>query len=204
MGKLVWHEYSRLVSLTASICEWHTVYAFLLQRLLNLCKDTIWAGFWGIFYRKFFWDFVGGILRAPGGLQYVPLYYCYIIIKLIYLVSRPSANSAIFITLIVKFPIVQILTILTAASMVALEYPLPLLKSTFLYRSIIIRIVMLIMQASMAILFYQVFIMPIFTLPMLVLILEGPGDKWGAVVADCSGLLWTRIMARRNDGRGER
>ena len=33
--------------------------------------DTIWAAFWGFLYRKFFWDFVGGTLRAPGGLQCV-------------------------------------------------------------------------------------------------------------------------------------
>ena len=35
-------------------------------------RDAIWAGFWGLFYRKFFWDFVGGTLRDPGGLQCVP------------------------------------------------------------------------------------------------------------------------------------
>lgn len=34
-------------------------------------QDAIWAGFFGLFYRKFFWDFVGGTLRDPGGLQYV-------------------------------------------------------------------------------------------------------------------------------------
>ena len=35
-------------------------------------RDAIWAGFWGLLYRKFFWDFVGGTLRDPGGLQCVP------------------------------------------------------------------------------------------------------------------------------------
>ena len=34
-------------------------------------KDTVWAGFFGLIYRKFFWDFVHGTLRNPGGLQYV-------------------------------------------------------------------------------------------------------------------------------------
>ena len=33
--------------------------------------DTVWAGYWGLFYRKFFWDFVNGTLRDPGGFQYV-------------------------------------------------------------------------------------------------------------------------------------
>jgi len=133
MGNLVWLEYSRLVSLTASLY-------------------TIWASFWGIFYRKFFWDFVGGILRAPGGLQ-------------------PSPKSAIFITLIVKFPIIQILTIFTASFMVALEYPLPQLKGTVLHRSIVVRIVLLIMQASMAILFYQ----------------GTNGALWSLIAAGCYG-----------------
>lgn len=36
--------------------------------------DAVWAGYFGIFYRKFFWDFVGGTLRDPGGMQYVSQY----------------------------------------------------------------------------------------------------------------------------------
>jgi hypothetical protein len=31
----------------------------------------MWAGYWGLFYRKYMWDFVDGTLRDPGGLQYV-------------------------------------------------------------------------------------------------------------------------------------
>lgn len=34
-------------------------------------SDAVWAAFFGLFYRKFFWDFVGGTLRDPGGLQCV-------------------------------------------------------------------------------------------------------------------------------------
>jgi hypothetical protein len=37
----------------------------------DLLLGVVWAGFWGIFYRKFFWDFVGGVLRDPGGIQCV-------------------------------------------------------------------------------------------------------------------------------------
>jgi hypothetical protein len=117
MGNLIWHEYARYVSLTA------TVY-------------TIWASFWGFFFRKFFWDFVGGTLRDPGGLQ-------------------APASSAIFVTIIVKFPIIQIVTMLTAFFMIALEFPLPKLKGTAIHRSIVLRIVLLIMQAVLAIMFYQ-------------------------------------------------
>jgi len=117
MGNLIWHEYARYVSLTA------TIY-------------TIWASFWGFFFRKFFWDFVGGTLRDPGGLQ-------------------APASSAIFVTIIVKFPIIQIVTMLTAFFMIALEFPLPKLKGTAIHRSIVLRIVLLIMQAVLAIMFYQ-------------------------------------------------
>jgi len=117
MGNLIWHEYARYVSLTA------TVY-------------TIWASFWGFFYRKFFWDFVGGTLRDPGGLQ-------------------APASSAIFVTVIVKAPVIQILTMLSAFFMIALEFPLPQLKGTFIHRSIVSRVVLLVMQAFSAIMFYQ-------------------------------------------------
>jgi len=117
MGKFIWHEYARYVSLTASVY-------------------TIWAAFWGFFYRKFFWDFVGGILRAPGGLQ-------------------PSAGSAIFITLIVKMPIIQILAMLSALTIIALDFPFPFLKGTALQRNLVIRVVLLAFQIFLCILFYQ-------------------------------------------------
>jgi len=117
MGDLIWCDYSRLLSITA------TLY-------------TVWAGFWGIFYRKFFWDFVGGTLRDPGGLQ-------------------PSPKAAVFITIIVKVPIIQACAILLGFSILALEFPLPLIQKTRIHRSIVLRIVMLVFQSSLAILFYQ-------------------------------------------------
>lgn len=117
MGNLIWHEWSRYVSLTA------TVY-------------TIWAAFWGFLYRKFFWDFVGGTLRAPGGLQ-------------------PADNVAVFIDIIVKAPVVQILSFVLAFGILALEYPAPFLKGTSVHRSLVVRVVLLLLQAFFAILFYQ-------------------------------------------------
>ncbi|KAG1746300.1 ATP adenylyltransferase-domain-containing protein [Suillus occidentalis] len=121
MGKLIWHELSRYISLTASI------YA-------------VWASFWGFFFRKFFWDFIGGTLRSPGGLQ-------------------PSPKVAIFITVIVKFPIVQIVTMVLGFLIVALEYPIPILKGTAIHRSIALRVVLLIIQAAGTVLFYQFTVM---------------------------------------------
>jgi len=117
MGNLIWHEYARLVSITASVYG-------------------VWAGFWGLIYRKFFWDFVGGTLRDPGGLQ-------------------PSPNAAIFITIIVDFPIIQSLAMVIGLFMIALEFPLPALKGTSIHRSIVLRIVMLLMQTAVSLLYYQ-------------------------------------------------
>jgi len=117
MGNLVWHEYARLVTITASVY-------------------TVWAGFWGLIYRKFFWDFVGGTLRDPGGLQ-------------------PSPNAAVFINIIVKAPVIQIFSILLALGILAIEYPIPQVKGTAIHRSLVLRVVLLLFQVFFAILFYQ-------------------------------------------------
>jgi len=117
MGNLVWHEYSRLVSISAS------VYA-------------VWAAFFGLFYRKFFWDFVGGTLRDPGGIQ-------------------PSPNAAVFIAVIVRVPLVPIFTMLLGVIILAIEFPLPVIKKFSFYRSLVVRIVLLVFQVFLTILFYQ-------------------------------------------------
>ncbi|KAG9316614.1 hypothetical protein JVU11DRAFT_2668 [Chiua virens] len=117
MGNLVWHDLTRLVSTTAS------VYA-------------IWASFWGILFRKFFWDIMGGIVRNPGGIQ-------------------PSPKLQAFITIIVKFPVIQIVAMVLGFIMIAIEYPAPFLKASPIHRSISLRVVLLVLQASLTVLFYQ-------------------------------------------------
>jgi len=117
MGNLVWHEYARYVSITAS------AYA-------------VWCSFFALFYRKFFWDFVGGTLRDPGGLQ-------------------PAPSAAIFITLIVKAPVIPIINAFVALIILAVENPLPPIKSMSIYRSLVLRIVLLVFQSFLSILFYQ-------------------------------------------------
>ena len=69
---------------------------------------------------------------------------------------RPANNVGFFIDIIVKAPIVQILLMLHGFALLALEFPAPFLKGTGIYRSIPLRIVMLLGQAFLAILFYQV------------------------------------------------
>jgi len=117
MGNLVWHEYARLISITAS------AYA-------------VWSSFFALFYRKFFWDFIGGTLRDPGGLQ-------------------PAPSAAIFISLIVKAPIIPIINAIVALIILSVENPLPLLKSLSIRRSMIFKVVLLVFQAFLSVLYYQ-------------------------------------------------
>lgn len=117
MGNLIWHEYARFVSITASI------YA-------------VWAGFYGTMYRKYFWDFVGGTLRDPGGLQ-----------------APPSA--APMVAVIVKLPIVPIFAMIVGSILLIFEYPLPLVRSMSLHRNLVFRVMLLVVQFVLTILFYQ-------------------------------------------------
>jgi len=117
MGNLIWHEYARLVTITAS------VYA-------------VWASFFGLLYRKFFWDFIGGTLRDPGGLQ-----------------APPSA--AIFVALIVKAPVIPIISMIIGMIILAIELPLPALKKFAIRRNFVARVVLLLFQVFFNILYYQ-------------------------------------------------
>jgi hypothetical protein len=152
MGNLIWHEYSRFVSITAN------VYA-------------VWAAFFGLFYRKFFWDFVGGTLRDPGGLQ-------------------PAPSAAIFITLIVRIPIIQIFSMMLGLVILAIELPLPAIKQFSLYRSLVVRVVLLLFQVFLAILYYQ----------------GTNAAIWSLIAAGCYGraimLGETMAEAKQNRGKG--
>ncbi|KAG9081327.1 hypothetical protein FRC07_014549 [Ceratobasidium sp. 392] len=92
MGVFIWHQWARVVAVFTGVYG-------------------VWAGFWGLFYRKFFWDFIGGVLVAPpkgaanpfsGGM-----------------ITAPSA--APFIAIIVKVPLLQILTIVMSLVLILLE-----------------------------------------------------------------------------------
>jgi hypothetical protein len=123
--------------------------------------DAVWAGFWGLFYRKFFWDFVGGTLRDPGGLQYVSwLLVIPFSRELFTSIRRPSSKAAPFVLIIVKIPLIQMLAMALGLFIIAIELPLPLLKPFAIYRSIVFRIVMLVFQTFLSILFYQVIYPP--------------------------------------------
>lgn len=57
--------------------------------------------------------------------------------------------------MIVKAPIIQTLAILVGLFMIALEFPVPQLKALSIHRSIVLRIVLLLFQAFLTILYYQ-------------------------------------------------
>lgn len=75
-------------------------------------------------------------MRDPGGLQAPP-------------------RSALFVMIIIKAPIVQIISVALAGFIIALEFPAPFLKGTRFHRSIVLRIPLLLLQVSLAALFYQ-------------------------------------------------
>jgi len=117
MGVFIWHEWARFVSITAS-------------------AYSLWSAYWGIFYRKVFWDFVGGHLRAPGGLQ-------------------PSAAIIPLANVIVKIPLIQMIAFFVALFILAVELPVPGIKNLAIYRSWVPRIVFLLLQAVLTGLYYQ-------------------------------------------------
>ncbi|KAG8899204.1 bifunctional AP-4-A phosphorylase/ADP sulfurylase [Tulasnella sp. 403] len=120
MGHFIWNQWARFVSITASVY-------------------LVWAGFWGLFFRKFFWDFVSGVrMNTPTQKGIIP-----------------GASAAPFIAVIVTVPLVQILSMIIGTFMILLEYPAPFMKGTPVYRSWVVRIVLLVIQGFLAALFYQ-------------------------------------------------
>jgi len=133
MGKMIWHEWAQIVSIFA-------------------CIYSAWAATWGVLFRKFFWDFLGGTLATnPAATNPNTTLKCdvNVICGMI-----PSASAKPFVMLIVDLPVVQLMTTLIALFMLALE-TVPYLKQTNLHRSFLFKAIMLLMQGLLASLFYQ-------------------------------------------------
>jgi len=69
---------------------------------------------------------------------------------------RPADNVAIFITIIVKMPILQIMSMILGFLMIAMELPAPPFKGTALGRSLILRAVVLLFITLVNSVYYQV------------------------------------------------
>lgn len=76
-------------------------------------------------------------------------------------VPRPAKQDAFFIDIIVKAPVIPIISIILGLVIVALEYPAPFMKGLAAQRSMICKAVLLFFQAFIAIFFYQVRFLPI-------------------------------------------
>jgi len=131
MGIFIWHQWAQYVAIFASIY-------------------TVWAGIWGLFFRKFFWDFVNGTLmpgpnNAFNGLPCADANPCGIV---------PAKSDSIFITLIVTAPIIQLLAMTLGITHLLLEL-LPQIRQYAIYRSFVLRIVTYTLQTFFAVLFYQ-------------------------------------------------
>ncbi|CAG7854333.1 SubName: Full=Uncharacterized protein {ECO:0000313/EMBL:CCA76294.1} [Serendipita indica DSM 11827] len=112
MGVFIWHQWAQIVGIFASVC-------------------TIWGGLWGIFFRKFFWDFVNGTLM-PGPNHAINGRKCFDD-------NPPAKQDAIFISLIVKAPVIQLFVILFGITHLAIEL-LPVIRRMSIYRSFALRI----------------------------------------------------------------
>ena len=123
--------------------------------------DTVWAGYFGLLYRKFFWDFVSGISRNPGGLQCVLIFRPIFVFIQSFPLPRPANQDAFFIDIMVKVPVIQMISIILGITIVAFEYPAPFLKGTAAHRNLITRVVLLVFQIFFAIMFYQVCVPPL-------------------------------------------
>jgi len=119
MGKFIWHDWARFVSMSAS------------------CY-LVWAAIWGILYRKFFFDFVDRTYTT--GTPPLPI---------------PNEKFGAILAVIVSIPLVQIVAMMMALVAIAFEYPAPFLKDTFMERNFTFKAVFLVLQATLAILFYQ-------------------------------------------------
>ena len=97
MGKLIWHDLARLVALTSA-------------------TYLVWANGWGIFYRKFMLDAIGGRL-GPAGIMCVRLCSVYGIWQG-QRSHSPPPSSALFMAIIVKAPVVQIVNIVCRRDMI--------------------------------------------------------------------------------------
>ncbi|KZO92602.1 hypothetical protein CALVIDRAFT_567275 [Calocera viscosa TUFC12733] len=117
MGNLIWHDWAHFLGLTSA------TYA-------------LWAGFWGLFFRKFFWDMIGGTLGPQGII--------------------PGPNSAFFEVIIVQIPLVQILTMVLSVVLLMLELPpVQAIKDSFAYRNFMFKASLYFILAFHTILFYQ-------------------------------------------------
>jgi vacuolar-type H+-ATPase subunit I/STV1 len=156
MGAFIWHQWAQYVAIFASVY-------------------TVWAASWGLFYRKFFWDFVNGT-NMPGpnnfnnGRKCFDDNPCGIV---------PAPQDAIFVDIIVRIPIVQIITLIFGMTHLMLEL-VPQIRQTAAYRSFVLRSVTYTLQAFFAVLFYQGTNAAVYTFTAVIgfVVAQVKGEEW--------------------------
>ena len=125
-------------------------------------------------------------------------------------ISRPAKQDAFFVSIIVKAPVIPIISMILGLSIIALEYPAPFMKGLAAQRSMICKVVLLFFQAFLAILFYQVCFLPISHChQMTVTVPKGTnGAIWSlvAIIGYSRAIMLGEVMkeAENNKARRER
>ena len=108
------------------------------------------------------------------------------------LAVRAPPRAAFFVTVIIKAPVIQIVSIVLAGFIIAFEFPAPFFKGSRFHRSIAIRIPLLLLQAFFAVLFYQVsqcYLVPGYGRPLFLCELRLCGCQ------GTNGAIWSLIAA---------
>lgn len=164
MGNLIWHEYARFVAITATVCESHAcqIRLHLMDHFLriNLRRHLGWILgpnlpqiLLGLHRRHFAWS-----RRYPVRHFLHPWFQTLRnhFLFTVFVKTRPSVGATPFVAVIVKIPLLQIVAMTLGFFILALEWPLPLMKKLPIYRNLVVRIVILFFQMFINILYYQV------------------------------------------------
>lgn len=81
-------------------------------------------------------------------------------------VCRAPPSAAIFVDLIIKAPVIPIISMILGMVILAIELPLPALKKLSIHRTLVPRVVLLLFQVFFNILYYQVRRVPFLRLAM--------------------------------------
>jgi len=126
-----------------------------------------------------------------------------------YFPNRPSPQDAIFVNVIVKAPIVQVFAMVFGVTHLVIEL-VPYVQKTSIYRSFLLKVVTLLLQAFLSCLFYQVRVQSnsIFYSLISVWSPHRPnhhhthtGHKWSGLLTHRRNWLWRRDRQWRTNGR---
>ena len=161
MGNLVWHTYARFVSITASVCKYLRLSChrskgadrpFRTSPQMPFGQDSGASSTVNTF--STLWVVHCATLEECSTLC-LAAHLRLRTANLRHGIRAPN-SAAPLVAIIVKIPLVQIIAMTLGLIMLAIEYPVPLIKEYAIHRSFVIRIVLLLFQVVVNILYYQV------------------------------------------------